>query len=163
MYSLLKLSICTPSVIISSRAKRVFSKGYPDFSCIKEIFYCSHRTTVFLLLTHLLAVVSCSPQMAFLIIISTIMVLVCINIYRYIQECIPVGCVPSAAVAVSPTTHTPLPCNPHHACPPAMHAPSPHTPLPCTSSATHAPPTEWQTLVKTLPFRNYCVFDHVYR
>ena len=28
------------------------------------------------------------------------------------QECIPVGCIPSAAVAVSPTTHAP-----HHACP----------------------------------------------
>ena len=32
------------------------------------------------------------------------------------QECIPVGCVPPAAVAVSPATHTP---------PPGMHAPPP--------------------------------------
>ena len=35
------------------------------------------------------------------------------------QECIPVGCVPSAAVAVSPATHVPPPTThaPHHACP----------------------------------------------
>ena len=48
------------------------------------------------------------------------------------QECIPVGSVPSAAVAVSPTTHTPC-----HAQPPSPHMP----PLPRTSPfATHAPP-----------------------
>ena len=41
----------------------------------------------------------------------------CLNIK---QECIPVGCVPSAAVAVSPAMHTPLPCMPpRHARPPA--------------------------------------------
>ena len=39
------------------------------------------------------------------------------------QECIPVGCVPPAAVAVSPATH----------------APTRHTTLPYTPSATHAP------------------------
>ena len=48
------------------------------------------------------------------------------------QECIPVGCITSTAVAVSPAKHTPLPC---HACPP------PRTPLlPCTPPATHASP-----------------------
>ena len=36
------------------------------------------------------------------------------------QECIPVGCVPSAAVLVSPATHAPLPCMP----PPREHYPS---------------------------------------
>ena len=72
-----------------------------------------------------------------------------------LQECIPVGCVTSAAVAVSPAMRAPLPhipplphtspCHAHplpcmpplpctpppcHTCPPAMHAPPPHTP-PC--------------------------------
>ena len=62
------------------------------------------------------------------------------------QECIPVGCVPSAAVAVSPTMHVPLswmplPCmSPHHThllphIPPTMHAP-----LPCTPPPHHACP-----------------------
>ena len=48
------------------------------------------------------------------------------------QECIPVGCVPPAAVAISPAMHAPLP---HRAC----------------SPATHAPPVDRQTPVKTLP------------
>ena len=42
-------------------------------------------------------------------------------VHRYsvlTQECIPVGCVPSAAVAVSPE-----PSPHHHTCPPATHAP----------------------------------------
>ena len=52
------------------------------------------------------------------------------------QECIPVGCVPSAAVAISPAMK----------CPPAMHAPCypcpppPHMPsLPCTSPCYPCP------------------------
>ena len=66
-----------------------------------------------------------------------------------------------------PTTHTPLPCTPPaipplpctsllphtplcHACPPATHTPTTHTPLLCTPSPLW---TEWQMLVKTLPFR----------
>ena len=58
-----------------------------------------------------------------------------------IQECTPVGCVPSAAVAVSLVMHTPQPQMPLcHAHPPATHAPChathatlPHMPpLPCT-------------------------------
>ena len=79
-----------------------------------------------------------------------------------LQECIPVGCVPSAAVAISPATHTPpamhAPC---HACPlphmppyhthppvmhalchthlPTMHAPLPHTP-PCHACPLHHTP-----------------------
>ena len=87
------------------------------------------------------------------------------------QECILVGCVPSAAVAVSPATHThpTLPrmrlqtcTHPCHACPPttptavppvmptAMHAayhtcPPPHTSPPATrpSPATHVPCHVW--------------------
>ena len=65
------------------------------------------------------------------------------------QECIPVGCVPPAAVAVSPAMYAPChACPPCHTCPlchahlPAMHVPltmhasfSPDTPL----FATHAP------------------------
>ena len=51
------------------------------------------------------------------------------------QECIPVGCILSAVVAISPATHVcPPPHMPHcHACPP------PHTPpfLPCMP---HTPP-----------------------
>ena len=56
------------------------------------------------------------------------------------QECIPVGCVPSAAVAVSPATHTPC-----YACPSATPPPMPHMrpchahPLPHTP-AMHVPP-----------------------
>ena len=46
------------------------------------------------------------------------------------QECIPVGCVPSAVVAVSPATHAPC-----HTLPPATHTPLPRTP-PCH---THPP------------------------
>ena len=71
------------------------------------------------------------------------------------QECIPVGCVPSTAVAISPATHTPyhaplhthhLPCTPPamhtpcHACLPATHVSQPHMP-PCHAClpTTHAP------------------------
>ena len=64
------------------------------------------------------------------------------------EECIPVGCVPSAAVAVSPVTHAPPPTHhthplphmppPHHACPLChAHLPLPQMPPPF---ATHAPP-----------------------
>ena len=45
------------------------------------------------------------------------------------QECIPVGCVPPAAIAIF---------LPH--LPPATHTPAMHIPLPCTPPATHAPP-----------------------
>ena len=82
------------------------------------------------------------------------------------QECIPVECVPSAAVAISlamhapampapchahPSCHTcPLPCMPpYHACPhqaqplpcmpPAMHALGHACPLTCMPPTTHAP------------------------
>ena len=56
------------------------------------------------------------------------------------QECILVGCVASAAVAVSPATHTPSPCHacspyhahPRHAHTPCYACPLPYTPLPCT-------------------------------
>ena len=87
------------------------------------------------------------------------------------QECIPVGCVPPAAIAIFPATHTPC-----HTCSPAMHAPHhtcplPCMPLPCTPPAMHMPPpcmpiplpcmpphcgqNSWHTLVKTLPCRNF--------
>ena len=95
------------------------------------------------------------------------------------QECIPVGCVASAAVAVSPgmhapTTHAPLPCTPPchahpyhahplpctpHACPPATHATLPRTPTLLYTSSLW---TEWQTLVKTLHFHNYCCGRYSY-
>ena len=63
------------------------------------------------------------------------------------QECIPVGCVPSAAVAVSPATYAPLPPAMHtslcHGCPllPCM-LPSPcmPPPLPCMPPLCHAHP-----------------------
>ena len=72
------------------------------------------------------------------------------------QECIPVGCVPSAAVAISPAMHIPLPCTP-----PAM-LPLPHIipghicPLPCNPLPRTPPSPAWtksQTPVKT-PLRN---------
>ena len=85
------------------------------------------------------------------------------------QECIPVGWVPLASVAISPATHCPLLPTTH--APLAVHAlacqvPSCHThPLSSMSPSCHAhrtspPPTmndplkqkEWHTLVKTLPF-----------
>ena len=56
------------------------------------------------------------------------------------QESIPVGCVPSAAVAVSPAIHTPYHACPPTCTPPAMYAPAMHTPKPHTPSAMHAPP-----------------------
>ena len=62
------------------------------------------------------------------------------------QECIPVGCIPSAAVAISPATHAP-----HHAHPPphmslkcmspTMQSPAMHTPCQeCLPPRTHPPP-----------------------
>ena len=65
------------------------------------------------------------------------------------QECIPVGCVPSAAVAVSPATpphHVcplPLPCMPLLPCttPPRHTSPDTHALLPCTPPAMHTPTT----------------------
>ena len=57
------------------------------------------------------------------------------------QECIPVGCVPSAAVAVSPAMHAPMPC--------MTPSPLPHIP-PATHSPCHAPchafPLPWTPL-----------------
>ena len=66
------------------------------------------------------------------------------------QECIPVGCVPSTAVAISPSMHAPLLPHipPPHTHTPAMQAPPCHTHLPLW--------TESQTGVKTLPFCKYC-------
>ena len=53
-------------------------------------------------------------------------------------ECIPVGCVPPAAIAFFPATHAPLPrMSPHHTCP--LPPPCMST-QPCTSPlAMHAP------------------------
>ena len=54
------------------------------------------------------------------------------------KECIPVGCVPPAAMVISPATHTsPLPCMP-----PAMHAapPTMQTPPAMHASPCHARP-----------------------
>ena len=66
------------------------------------------------------------------------------NEYKNKQECIPVGCVPPTAVAVSPATH--------HA-PPITHTSRHAHPLPCMPPAMHTPPTrvDRQTPVKTLP------------
>ena len=64
------------------------------------------------------------------------------------QECIPVGYVPSAAVAVTPAMQAPCHAHPPpHMPPPTMHAPchacppALHTPHPCQAypPATHAP------------------------
>ena len=77
------------------------------------------------------------------------------------QDCIPVGCVPSAEVAVSPATHTCMPpchvCLPHHTPLPCiastMHAPLPHMPLPCHASPLlpHMPPVPRMTPCHTRP------------
>ena len=67
------------------------------------------------------------------------------------QECIPVGCAPSAAVGVSPATHTPLATHANlcHTCPPpfttyppfAMHGPfATHTPFATFAHLHHACP-----------------------
>ena len=69
------------------------------------------------------------------------------------QECIPVGCVPPAAIAIFPTTHAPHHARPpHNTYPPATHAPchacppTTHTPLPhmpprhACPPAMHVPP-----------------------
>ena len=66
------------------------------------------------------------------------------------QECIPVGFIPSTAVAISPAMHvSPLPVmhapamhNPCHACPPAMHASPPHTPPAMHATLTRTPSCE---------------------
>ena len=56
------------------------------------------------------------------------------------QECIPVGCVPSAAVAIGSGGCLPggVVCIPT-----------------CTGAETHFGQNSWHTLVNTLPFRNY--------
>ena len=55
----------------------------------------------------------------------------------FTQECIPVGCVPPSAVAVSPATHVPSPFTMHD--PFTTHAP----PLPCMPVfAMHAHPSQ---------------------
>ena len=51
------------------------------------------------------------------------------------QECIPVGCIPSTAVAVSPATHASL-C---HACPCHVHPLPCMPPLPCMLPLSHMP------------------------
>ena len=80
------------------------------------------------------------------------------------QECIPVRCVPSTAVAVPPATHAPLPhiaplpcmsppCTPPptHAPPPAMPAPLPHT-HPCHACPlSSTPPCHAHPLPHTSP------------
>ena len=57
------------------------------------------------------------------------------------QECIPVGCVPPAAVAVSPAMHAPPHTNPlaMHTCPPAMHTPNHACLRPCMPPTMHGP------------------------
>ena len=72
--------------------------------------------------------------------VTNVVHILSLNIVK--QECIQVGCVPPAAVAVSPAMHTPLPrmappCMPPcHTQPPAMHT-SCHTCPP--PFATHTP------------------------
>ena len=113
----------------------------------------------------------CNPSLAHLFAVSE-------HVTEIVQqECIPVGCVPSAAVAVSPAMHAPcyaqpplpctplLPCTPpHHTCPPSSNMPSFAThappPLPRTTPSPCMPPPPvnriLDTPVKTLPFHNYC-------
>ena len=72
---------------------------------------------------------------------------VCTVIFKEQQECIPVGCVPSTAVAISPAMYTCPPCHARplsHMPPSAMHVSAMHTsimhaPLPCTPSSLHVP------------------------
>ena len=93
------------------------------------------------------------------------------------QECIPVGCVPPAAVTVSPATHynplpppsrkppaTHAPCHatPRHTCPPATHAPLPYMPPPpCTSPTTYAPPATHAPL-QHMPPATHIPLPHTY-
>ena len=63
------------------------------------------------------------------------------------QECIPVGYVPSAAVAVTPATQAPCHAHPPpHMPPPTMHAPCHACPHPC-----HACPHPCQACPPPLP------------
>ena len=55
------------------------------------------------------------------------------------QECIPVGCMPSA-VAISPAM-PPAMHAPCYVCPPPHTPPVMHVPLPCMPPTTHASPT----------------------
>ena len=103
------------------------------------------------------------------------------NEMKQLQECIPVECVPSTAVAFScnacpqpcmpPVTHAPLPCMPPppcicphwHACPlpcmpplpsmppPDMHAPCHACPLPCNAPHHACPPCHTCPLPHTPP------------
>ena len=87
------------------------------------------------------------------------------------QESIPVGCIPSAAVAVSPVMHTPsamhAPRLMHaalcHACPFTMHAPfTTHAPLchacpPLTCMLPYTTPT---SLCDTCSLRHACPLHH---
>ena len=69
-----------------------------------------------------------------------------LGIFSMQQECIPVGCVPSAAVAISPATYAwPLPCMPPLPyMPPAIPAPCGTHPLP-RMPPCHAHPQRGQT------------------
>ena len=65
------------------------------------------------------------------------------------QECIPVGCVLPAAVAISPATHTPL-C---HACPPS----------PCMPPSPNMPPfTMHAPLTMNSPFTTHAPLCHTH-
>ena len=70
------------------------------------------------------------------------------------QECIPVGCVPSAAVAVSPAMHAPRHVTPHHACTPATHTPC-HA-CPCH---THFSQLLLRTIKTTWSLKTRCFFS----
>ena len=82
------------------------------------------------------------------------------------QECIQVGCVPTAHwpyLVVSHHAHPPPctspPCTPPamHACSPATHAPHHAHPLPHMPPCHACPPGQnsWHTLLKILPFPNF--------
>ena len=75
------------------------------------------------------------------------------------QECIPVGCVPPASVAISPAMHTPTMHAPCHT-PPAMHVLTMHVPLAtppllCMPPSHHAPPCRQTNTCENITFANF--------
>ena len=78
--------------------------------------------------------------------------------HNFKQECIPVGCMPSTAVAVTPT---PLPCMPPLRCMPPCHTYSPATHAPCHACLPHMSPAMHVPLPCMFPGHAYPVLPHM--
>ena len=135
----------TPNTSCSHQFKNVYTKDAHvglDGRCLHMLFYRSHGKVIF-------SQVFVCPQSASWLLDHCSSLLPrdryssYWNAFLFQQECIPVGCVPSAAVAVSPATHyhsPPAPPCPLPRRPPATHAPLPHIPLPCMPPRHTCPP-----------------------